>query len=458
MPPTIDAKDALPLAPLLGSILTYFGATRERLERARRIARTYGFGAIYAAANIWPHWIYIIAFVLIILSSFCYFAAKLFDSVIALPYVGASLQWILENYHIIFFAWLGFVFLAFLQAIEHLVLFVLSFFHRKRETVDWANARWPIREGNSNILAPSQAGLTNISNRIVGDLASAPPNRNLALRPPDLENDEAANVLYFGHIIEEYTTDTRGPRFPWTPFYEAMAKVAMSAGRPFSAKTLAGFDGMKHSFLSDVLLIMNGHVDPDCPPLMNDAVLEQRVSQALRILQQEFSSDARTIARGWFRSSYDTILTKSRSVLKLEEMRRQFAKLTMLWNVVDNLHRPDVFKVPFSGGIFVLYLNNEVLLTENDRFERKDPSVQICFECAQQRMMETVLDLIETCVDTGRAAWRDKERQTVASRGADWRTWVLYRADQHAYHLGRVAEQKPWMEINNRETFIKTKS
>jgi len=455
MPTTVDfSKDAQALAPLLGSILTYYGSTRDRLKRAQRIAKAYKFGTIYAATNIWPHRIYIVAFILVMLSSFCYFAVKFFSTIVALPYVGAPLQWISDNYHLIFFAWLGFVFLAFLQVIENLVLFMLGLFRRTRETVDWANAKWHISEGidPARILAPSQAGLTRMSNTIIADLISEPPNASLAIRPPGLENDEAANVLYFGHVIEEYTTNIAGPRFLWTPFYEALGRVAKSAGRPLSSKALAEFDSTKQSFLKDVLLKMNDPVDSDFPNL-NDAALASRVNQALRVLQQTFRSDARNIAWGWMRSSYEAILTNSRPVLKLEEMRRQFAKLTMLWNVVDRLYRPDVFKVPFSGGIFLMYLNDGVLHTESKIFEREDPGVQTCFECTEQQLMRTVLDLIENSVDHGLASWRNMEKQKIASRHVDWKTWVFYRADQHAYHLGRVAKREPWKETNNGDTF-----
>ena len=459
MPTTVDFKDLTALIPLLAGIFTYFKTSHERLKRARRLAKAYGFGTIYSAANIWPHWIYIIATLLVMLSSVAYFAVRFFNTV-ALPYVGALLQWISANYYAVFLLWLLCVVLAFFQAIERLVLRVTGLFRGTRETVDWANANWHIREDSAQapVLAPSQMGLTKISQKIVEDLIDEAPNTSLALRPPNLDNVDAANVLYFGHVIEEYAMDRGGPRFLWTPFYEALGDVAMSADRPFSSKALAGFDGTKQSFLNDVLLKMNYYIPLGHPELPNDATLEQRVSEALRLLQQQYRSDARSIAWGWVRFSYGAVLTNSRAILKHEGMRRQLAKLVMLWNVVDRLHRPKVFKVPLSGGIFLLYLNDEVLLTESDKFERNDPGVETCFECTQQRLMQTVLTLIDSSVDFRRKAWREAERQKIATRGADWKTWVLYRADQHSYHLGREAEQKPWKATNNGNTFSKSKS
>jgi hypothetical protein len=461
MPTGIEFKDIAALLPLLGGIFTYFKTSHERLKRARRIARTYEFGIVYSVANIWPHWIYITATLLVMLSSIDYFAVKFFSDIVEWPYVGKFTNWIFEHYYEIFVAWLVFVVLAFFQLIERLTLGVFGAFRDVRKTADWANADWHIREDGPQaaILASSQAGLTKIANTIVTDLIKQQPNDSLALRPRDFDNADAANILYFGHVIEEHTTAVGGPRFPWTTFYEAMGRVATAGGtRPFSPGALSAFDRASRSFLSDVLMKMNDHVALDFPKLVNDVTLEQRVSEALGILQDSFRSDARNVARGWGGSSYRALLNGSRSVFQLEEIRRQFAKLMMLWNVVDNLKRPDAFEVPFSGGIFLLYLNNEVLLTESEKFERKDPGVQTCFERAQHRLMRTVFDLIESSADSERVAWCKAEKAAIAMCGADWKTWVFYRADQHSYHLGRAAEKKPWKEVNNGETFIKGKS
>src|SRR2546423_7819638 len=91
MPTNVDFKDVIAVLPLLTGILTYFKTSHERLKRARRLATSYRFGVIYWATNIGPHWFYIIATFLVMMSSIGYFAVKFFSGAVALPYVGALL-------------------------------------------------------------------------------------------------------------------------------------------------------------------------------------------------------------------------------------------------------------------------------------------------------------------------------------------------------------------------------
>jgi hypothetical protein len=389
--------------------------------------------------------------------SVAYFATQLFVGLKNLPYIGGSLAWISEYYRYFFVGWLAFVIVVYFQIIEQTVLALLGLSSRCRETVDWANANWHIQidSPEAPTLAPSQDGLIKMANLVIDDLVSKPPNPNLALRPANVDNAAAANILFFGHVIEGYTTAVGGPRFPWTPFYEALGQVSRLPNRPFAPESLAKIDCNKASFVDDVLIQINEHVDRDFPKLKNEAQLEQIVTDALRILQTSFGSDARKIARGWFGNSYEALLRNSQQFFPLEEIRRQFAKLVTLWQVVDHLHRPDIFKVPFSGGIFLLYLNTELLHTESKSFARNDLGVQLCFEDTQHRLMQKVRTLIESSLEHTRLPWYKAEMRLANSRGLDWGWWIFYRTDQHTYHLGREHEKKPWKSIDTDKNYIK---
>jgi hypothetical protein len=459
MPAGIDLKDLFALLPVLSAVFTYYGLSAQRLKRAERAKSNYSLGHIYSLANIWPHRLNTTITVLIMVMSVAYFATKFFGELKSSPYIGSSLAWITEYYWYFFVGWLAFVIVVYFQIIERTALALLGLSSRCRETVDWANANWHIQDDSPQAptLAPSQDGLIKMANLVIDDLVSKPPNLNLALRPANVDNAVAANILFFGHVIEGYTTAVGGPRFPWTPFYEALGQVSMLPNHPFAPESLARIDCNSASFVDDVLMLMNDHVDPDFPKLKNEAKLEQLVADALRILQTSYGSDARKIARGWFGNSYEALLRNSQQFFPLEEIRRQFAKLITLWQVVDHLHRPEIFKVPFSGGIFLMYLNTELLHTESERFSRDDLGVHLCFEDTQHRLMQMVRMLIESSLEHTRATWRGAEMRLVNGRDLDWEWWIFYRTDQHTYHLGREHEQKPWKPIDNGKTFIKAK-
>jgi hypothetical protein len=457
MPANIDFKDLAALVPLLAAIFTYFKTSHDRLARANRLAREYRLGWIYSLANIWPHRIHATVTALIMFASVGYFAIKFAGDLKSVRYVGPLLVWISEYYWLLFVVWLGFVVFSYFQIIERSVLWFLGRFPASHNTVDWANANWHIAEDGPEapVLAPSADGLTKMVNKVIDDLVHDPPNPNLALRPAGLDNAVAANILYFGHVIEAYTTATGGPRFPWTPFYEALAKVSALPSRPFTSESISKFDPASMSFMDDVLMHLNDYVDPYFPNLQNDPALEERVTGALRVLKEAFHSDARNVARGRFTNSYAALLRNSQQFLTLEEMRRQFAKLATIWQVVDHLHRPAIFRTPFSGGIFLLYLNSDLLQTESERFFRDDAGVQICFEDTQRRLMQRVQSLVDVSLQPARMRWREAEMKSIMARGIDWRWWIYYRADQHAYHLGRATQHKPWTSINNGNTFVK---
>lgn len=459
MPINIDdlLKGILPLG---AAIFTYFKLSYDRLRRAVRISKNYHLSLIYWLANIWPHRLYSIITLLIMLAAINFTAVK-FESVKHLPRVGSWLTWLADYYVPALIVWLLFVVSAYFQIIERAIVLLLGRVPRFRESIEWANANWHVPDDSTHpllVLASSDEGLTRMANQVIDDLVNQPANPSLALRPAGLDNTTAANILYFGHVIEAYMTVTGGARFHWTPFYQAFAEVSRRSNRPFDPKFLLHFDGTSHSFLDEVLIHINDHLPVDEPKLKSEPDLEQRVNVAFKVLQKRFQSDARNIARGWIGNSYGALLDNSESFLQLEEMRRQFAKLITIWNVVDRLHRPRIFKIPFSGGIFLMYLNSEVMLTESERFSREDLSVQLCFEETQRRLMRRVQSLLDETREQKRLDWRKNEQSLVSSRGIDWQWWIPYRSDQHTYHLGRTYEPKPWKAINNYTVFAKSKN
>jgi hypothetical protein len=458
MPPNMEFRDLVAFLPLLAAIFTYSKTSSDRLKRALRARKNYGLGFIYTLANVWPHRFHAAVTLLIMLASLDYIAIKFFDGIKNWPDIGPWLFWIYEHYWYFFIGWIVCVILAFFQVIERTAVFLLGGIRGCRESIGWANANWHVPDDTTQpapVLAPSEDGLNQMADQVINGLVGEKPNPNLALRPASLDNAVAANILYFGHVIE---ANAGGKRFPWTPFYEALAEVSRSPDHPFNPDSLARFDRASASFLDDVLMRMNDHLGNGCPKLESLPGLEEHIKNALGVLQESFDSDARNTARGWVRKSYNAILDNAEAFLEHEEMRRQFAKLMAIWQVVDRLHRPDAFKVPFSGGIFLMYLNSEVLLTDSERFSRDDLGVQLCFEETQRRLMQKVRSLLDGSHEQTRKNWREEQEEFVKARGIDWQWWMFYRSDQHTYHLGRDYEQKPWKAVNSYALFTKAKS
>jgi hypothetical protein len=339
------------------------------------------------------------------------------------------------------------------RVLESFLAWLFGLVPRWRNTLEWANAQWQIT-GNADerrVLAPSDTDIEHAASGLIDSLAKAQRNKSLALRPASLSDDNAANVLYFGHVIEQYLATNRRS-LPWTEFYEALAQVAESKEAPLSPEGIKEFDA-RGSYLAE-LRKANRHLQvPDQIP--NDAGLEAAVAQALRTLRDRFQSDARNLARGFLRTTYTRVLRRSVFFLTSEGMRRQFAKLFILWNALPGASHPELFQIPFNAAMFMRYADGGVIRTEGARFDYTTGPVEICFDAIQKRILSRVLSLLESTNDAARVNWRDSEKRDIQSRRLDWNWWVYYRADQQAYHDARGYESENWKVEASKEIVAK---
>jgi hypothetical protein len=432
-------------------IMSYIKEAGERLAHAAVIAKRYDLkNPVFFFVNRLPHILHsIVAYGALIAAGIELLflidqdvaSGSIFQS--APQWLIGALQFLSKHFVVIFFIGLILFVLFELRAIENLLAWLLGLFPRVRRSLGWANAKWQItrQESERGILAPSQRQLEATANRLLAQIVDSARGNSLALRPATLADESAANTLYFGHVIEAYFAQNYNKSFPWTVFYEALACVAEANGRPLSPNSIKRFNGL-NGFLP-ILLPANQHL-PATDQIENVAGLEEEVEAAFKTLREKFDGDALNCARGVIGTDYSRVLRRSKAFLKSESMRRQFAKLFIVWGVKKGATHPEFFRVPFSTRILVKYLDDGVVLREGGRFNTSSELVEICFDAIQHRVQQRAYELLERSKDPGRQAWRESERQDINTRKLAWKWWIYYLIDVQAYHESRRYVSSEW--------------
>jgi hypothetical protein len=449
-------RAALALLTVVTAIVRYVKESGERQARAATVSNRYDLhGPVFWLINRAPHAFHRLVAVCILIIAILEVAVfidhyTLSGSAMALlpDEVQAAVGAVLRHFVALFLGALLLYILFETRALERFVSWLLGLFPATRQSLGWANAQWQI-SGDADerrILTPSENHVENAASQLLDELVAGNRNPNLALRPTTLTDDNAANVLYFGHVVEEHLASA-GISLPWTTFYEALAAVAETVEAPFSPEGIEQFNPQK-PFLT-VLLQANAHMGAKIP---NNAALEHTIEKAFKTLKNRWAGDARNMAKAFLCApSYWRILRSSASFLVQQGTRRQFAKLFILWNILPGTKRPEVFRIPFSTRMLVRYLDLGVARSEGDHFDFTGEPVQVCFEAIQQRILSRVFRLLEDTKDESRVKWREAEKKDVASRRLDWTWWVYYRADQQAYHDARGYESENWKIEGNKE-------
>lgn len=447
--PTLRA--VLAVLAVGGAIIRYIKESGKRDARSKELVESYGFNdRIFAAVNRWPHKLHMIASYGILCIATVQ-VAVLADSYLLkgaiqkqLPeWGGRMIEWLNTAFVAAFLIALVLYVLLELRGLEKLVGSITGLKPGWRNSFGWANAQWQLKSDESRrVLAPSNEIIDRFAGHLIDTLVNEPANKNLALRPEGLPDADAANILYFGHVIEAYCGRVLNRSYNWTEFYDGLARVSLAEDAPFSPAAISVYpeDG---NFL-EVIIRANGEFPNTATKIPNDAGLENAVREALKTLRLQAKSNAVNFAAKRWGSDYDRVLRAANSFLKDEGMRRQFAKLFILWNVKPMASRPDVFKIPFNSNIFIKYLDDGLLRYEGDSFRRDDELVQICFEAIQKNLVCKVEELLGNSTDQNRTDWRNNERARINARGIDWKWWIYYRADQQTYHLGREHQSESW--------------
>lgn len=451
-------KAVLAAISVYAAIVKYIKDAGDRRARAASIAKRFGFtGPIFWIINRAPHLFHHgVALSVLMLASIE--IAVLVDRfgldnavISSLPVLVQNLANSLSSHFVaLFLLALGLYVIFELRVLEHCLAWLVGLVPTWRRNIEWANASWQINadEKDRKVLARSAPDIENAATRLIDELVSQARNDSLALRPPALSPDSAGNVLYFGHVFEACLA-ARGSRYAsWTSFYSAMGQVAETDAAPFSPEAINAFDE-KRSFL-DVLRQANTYLDP-ADQISNDAGLEHAVEIAFRILRGLWTGDARNIAKGVFGTAYGRLLSGAKSFLDDEGMRRQFAKLFIIWNIVPNATRPAVFRIPFNTNMFVRYLDDGVIRSEGPSFDFTTENVEICFEEVEREILTQILTFLNSTKDKKRSDWRTAEQKDIEDRGIDWAWWVYYRADQQAYSGARKYTSTKWKSVANQE-------
>lgn len=437
-------KGMLAFAASLGSFFIFLREVRDRNISSSTKAEEFGIqNTSYQYIIRWPHRIYfytaLAGSTVLLVIALGYFATLVFGEPGADTFPGMFLG-VAE-----FLTWPSVAltilvyFLFWTHLLEHLGLFAMRVLAPSKRGFGWINAKWELQaEGYRRVLAPSEDRVDELAAELADQLVNGQKNPRMALRPNGLSDDVAANVLFFGHVVEDYCERVPGTTFEWTDFYVALGRVATEPDSPFSPSALGNNSNNAHQ----TLLRANRYLAN--PTIPNSGGLEQQVTKAARILNREFNNDARKIARSLFGASYFSAHRKSKRFLESDGMRRQFAKLFIIWNVSPRTRRPDAFKIPFSANIFRMYLDRLALRAEGDEFRAQDERVRLAMERIQQSVMQKASNQIQESTDPVRMSWIATEKRFAEDRGLDWRWWLLYRTDQHLYYMGKNHPQRSW--------------
>ena len=454
-------RAVLALLTVGAALVRYVKGVNGRLGRSREISENYALTSWrYKAVAIWPYYLHwIVAYGIFVVAT-AQFAILSDTFLFASRYQNGMPLWAQD-----WVAWLnGVTVLAFLVAIAMWILFelraieygaakVTGLFDGVRSSFDWTVASWQLRrEEARRVLAPSSANVTRFADIVINGIVTAPPNRRLALRPNNLSDCDAANILFFGHVIEHNLSHILKTALDWTDIFQALAKVNEDEGAPFSPQALAQI-GSDQDFKS-IVLKLNDHLASGVEGVPDNASLEAFLSSALDALKSEYDCDARNMAtKGNQSTSYDNVLLQYRGLFEEHElgMARQFAKLFILWNVLPNATRPKVFHSAFNSNMFVQYLDEEVLRHEGDSFRLKDDLVLTCFYEANRLVLLETKRLLEASNDSVRKKWRQEQEAEISKRGVDWDWWIYYRTDQHIYSLGRTHDSPVWESVAGEE-------
>jgi hypothetical protein len=429
--------------PLTESVFTQLKGIKKRRAWVQEKTREFGsLGGTHWAIDSLSIWISGAVAAVAIVSSLSYLATHGLGWSTPPGSLKALLDWNDNHYAMILFVWLLHTILVYTNSITRLLWAVVWLIPTLRDRLGFTNATWHIRQGEK---APAIAITREKRQRIPGDIAnslvSSADNANLALRPVGMSDVEAANVLFFGHIIECAMTENnvRWNGDIWTSFYQALGAVAKLKDHPFAAEAINSFSGA--SFHQQILMQIDQHRPTGLPAVPQDYQIPSRVDEAQRFLAIQLGGDARELGRGVFGYSYNTYLTRSRKVpqLALEEIRRQFAKLAIMWRLTPKARHPKEFKIPFSRSIAIYLLDQTWLRTDAARLEVEDIYFLNAFDVAESSLVSIAATIIDTAKDTPTKNWRDAQKREATKLSLDWDWYLRYRIDQHVYHLARKA-------------------
>ncbi len=456
----IEFKDITAVIPVLSSVFTFQKDVRARDNWTRLKTDKLGnLGRAQWWIDYLPNKLYLPVNVVTVVFAVLYLTYKIFYDQADTSQSAKFFRFFYDYYMPIFVAYMACTALGYFNFVSLAAEMLAGLFPSVKRSIGFANASWHRERGDTSFAVSVARNPRPLAEEIVYDLVTSPRNKNLALRPPSVNDGEAANILLFGHVVEQYYSDdpAADPKLGWTRFYEIMGLLASQPDHPFSPASMKTYTG--RSFFYDVLKRFDTHVANGEAPLPASQQLEEAVDRAFARLRDDFAGDARNLAKGLFnRYSYQNALSRSRSFLPREDLPKQFAKLSVVWNFLGHHYqRPEVFRIPFSRGILLLLLEKNFLLTDAEDLNLSDRRLLSCTEEAQHRLLSSAFDALERTQNAEIVAWREDEKRQAVKLGIDWKWYALYRLDQHTYHMGRVHTPMDWDIKDAQGTITKKK-
>jgi hypothetical protein len=334
------------------------------------------------------------------------------------------------------------------RGIEQLLLWATGLVPQWKNTLDWANAGWQVEfePKDAPIISMQLPEAARVASTVVGELSTKQRSDRLALRPTNLNASVAANVLLFGHVIEEYCAESLHTSYSWSGFYQALSNIASQPNSPLLPERVR--NAPRSDALFAAILSMNQFL-PNGEEIPNDTALEARIQRAFQILRNNRDGDAANIARGFCGTDYSRILLNSKEFLDSLPMRRQFAKLFIIWGIKENATYPEIFEIPFSRGMFIMLADDGVIILPQDRINLANDRVSICFEYIEKHIIKSTIKYINETNDLTRAAWRETELAEIAARHLNWKWWLTYRIDTQLYADSRTHASTAWKLSGN---------
>ena len=393
VPAPVNFTEFVPLVSIVGMLFVFFGLVRARLawvSERRSLGRLGGLIWLDYGPN---RALAVVAF-LGTCSAAGYYAARVLPWVRDVPVLGPVLVWNVAHWLLLFFVWLLAAVLAQTNVVPRLLLWGGGRISFVSGRLGYANASWHLQYDER----ARAAGLTRngsvLAQAVMDRLVDEPQSGNLnrPIRPEGLQDDEAANILYFGHVIETvHRAGGLGPYSPmWRDLYAALGRVAVAEARPFI--TQAVMKAKPERFFIDVIRLLNDEAVKGGTSIPACYTLERAVTAACILLQDRFASDARGLGARWWRRgySYGAAVGRSRAILDEPGLRVQFATLGLLWRIWGtDVAGPGRYIPPFSRGVLGLLLDESLILTDADSFDTEDPRVRT----VARRGVEMVLDL-----------------------------------------------------------------
>jgi len=358
------------------------------------------------------------------------------------------LECISNQFYILFLVWIIFVFIDIFSVIPKIALLIGSFFPTLKNSLGWANAALHAKFGESASAYSlcDKDYLRAKGNEVLKSFIAQPENVNRAIRPNNLTNETAANILFIGHTIESqlrsyntYKTETE-----WTQFYKELANLSLRDENLFSKKYMQSKNWVDDSFSNNLISRLDDA--SALKVIFNNEPFIQEVDKAVTQLIKLFKGDALLMASSISGKSYKKL---NQSLAKFPQfndidMRQQYLKLAIIWKLFPSAKLPKRFASSFNFGIARLLLTKDILRTNSKSIDCGSQEFKLCYNIALVDLIAETQNLAKKSNTPIIKQWYNEKIEVAKASQIQEEWYVAYRIDQHIYHMGRSLTDANW--------------